>query len=345
MSRVSENSSHQAVGHSISKTKSRLEDLQVKGSNLKSVQKPSDDPVGSTEVLLLRSRLSDSDQFLKSAHLAKTSLEYTENALADINDLLLRAKEIAVAQSSSIYTQEARINIAEEVKQIRSQMLSIANKRLGNRYIFAGHKSLNPAFDKEAKYQGDGGKVQVEVGKDFFVPINMSGKDVFFINTASEKKYTPLREQPLNDFPKPDPHSERELASQHQDGEELLEGQEASVTKTNSELSVFEVLEGMYNALVTDNPKIIQTLLTNIDDFQEHITRMRTKLGSQSNSIQYSEFNTEKEKVLNEGQRSQIEDSDVAELFSGIQKQQAVMDATYKASYGLLNRNLLQFIK
>jgi len=344
MSRVSENSSHQTVGHSLSKTKSKLEDLQLKGSNLKNVQKPSDDPVGSTEVLTLRSRLADSDQYLKSSHVAKTSLEHTENALSDIFDLLMRTKEIAVAQSSSLFTQESRMNIAEEIKQIRSQMLSIANKRLGNRYIFAGHKSLEPAFNKEGKYQGDEGKVQIEVGKDFFVPINLSGKEVFYVKTAQDKKFVPLKDQPLNNFPKPNPDNDRSLAADINElssSEENGENQEV----VKNDYSVFEVLEGLYNALVTDNPKIIQTLLTDIDDFQEHVTRMRTKIGSQTNSIQYSEFNTEKEKVINEGQRSQIEDSDVTELFSSIQKHQAVMDATYKASYGLLNRNLLQFIK
>ncbi|MDH4467736.1 MAG: flagellar hook-associated protein FlgL [Bacteriovoracaceae bacterium] len=337
MSRVSENSSHQSVGHSLSKAKSKLEDLQVKGSNLKNVQKPSDDPIGSTDVLLLRSRLADSDQYMKNAHMAKTSLEYTENAVSDIFDLLLRAKEIAVAQSSSIFTQESRINIAEEVKQIRSQLMSIANKRLGNRYIFSGHKSLDPAFNKEGKYQGDDGKTQIEVGKDFFVPTNLTGKEVFFVKTNSEKKFTPLKDQPLNNLPTLESEQSRELASMEENADE-------SIPKSN-DVSVFEVLENMYNALVTDNPKIIQTLLSDLDSFQEHVVRMRTKIGSLSNSIQYSEFNTDKDKVLNESQRSQIEDSDVAELFGSIQKQQSIMDATYKSSYGLLNRNLLQFIK
>jgi flagellar hook-associated protein 3 FlgL len=345
MSRVSENSSFQTVGHSLEKAKSKLEDLQLKGSNLKNIQKPSDDPVGSTDVLLLRSRLSDGDQYLKNAHLAKTSLEYTENAVSDVFDLLLRAKEIAVAQSSSILNQESRINIAEEIKQIRSQILSIGNKRLGNRYIFAGHKSLAPAFDKDGKFQGDDGKMQIEVGKDFFLPSTLPGKDVFFVKTEKEKNYTPLKDQPLNTFPEIGPKEEEKWENVNRDLASTAEIINDSEKPKPNEVSIFEVLENMYNALVTDNPKIVQTILTDLDSFQEQVTRVRTKIGSLSNSIQYSEFNTEKEKVLIDSQRSQIEDSDVGDLFSNLQKQQAIMDATYKSSYGLLNRNLLQFIK
>ena len=51
---------------------------------------------------------------------------------------------------------------------------------MGNRYIFSGHKSLNPAFDKSGNYLGDDGKVTLEVAKDFFTPVNINGLEVFY---------------------------------------------------------------------------------------------------------------------------------------------------------------------
>ena len=50
MSRVSENSSIHSINYAVGKTKGRLEDLQMKGSTLKRMNKPSDDPVGNAEV-------------------------------------------------------------------------------------------------------------------------------------------------------------------------------------------------------------------------------------------------------------------------------------------------------
>ncbi len=40
MTRVSEQSSFHAINHAVNKTKSKLEDLQIKGSNLKENSKP-----------------------------------------------------------------------------------------------------------------------------------------------------------------------------------------------------------------------------------------------------------------------------------------------------------------
>ena len=66
MTRVSENSSYNAINYSIGKTKSKLEDLQMKGSSLKRIRKPSDDPVGNVELMSIRSRNVDGEQYLRN---------------------------------------------------------------------------------------------------------------------------------------------------------------------------------------------------------------------------------------------------------------------------------------
>mgnify|MGYP000506914891 CR=1 FL=1 len=50
MTRVSEASSFHAINHAVGKTKSRLEDIELKCSNLKRIQKQSDDQIGNTEL-------------------------------------------------------------------------------------------------------------------------------------------------------------------------------------------------------------------------------------------------------------------------------------------------------
>jgi flagellar hook-associated protein 3 FlgL len=178
MSRVSENSSTNAINFSVSKTKSKLEDLQIKGANLKRLQKPSDDPIGNSELLSIRSMKADSQQYTKNANFTKAQLEFTENAISDLTDIVMKAKEIAVAQSSSIYNEDIRKNVAEEINQMRQQALGVANRRLGNRYLFSGHKTLTPAFNERGVYQGDNGKSFIEVGKDFFVEANINGLEL-----------------------------------------------------------------------------------------------------------------------------------------------------------------------
>lgn len=96
-----------------------------------------------------------------------------------------KAKEIAIAQSSDFYDANIRENVSNEIKQLRNQALAIANKRVGNKYLFGGFKTLSKPFTDAGEYKGDLGKVTVEVSKDFFVPINLNGYEVFYSNDDS----------------------------------------------------------------------------------------------------------------------------------------------------------------
>ena len=166
MSRVSENSSVHSINYAVGKTKGKVEDLQMKGSTLKRVSKPSDDPIGNVELLTIRSQNIDATQYLRNLNFAQTQLSYTENVMEEMTDLLSKAKELAIGQASSIYSPEIRHGVSKEIHQIRQQMLSLANKRMGNRYIFAGQKVLTRPFDQHGAYKGDTNKINIEINKD-----------------------------------------------------------------------------------------------------------------------------------------------------------------------------------
>ena len=234
MTRVSENSSFHSINYAVGKSKTRLENLQLQGSNLKRIQKPSDDPVGNTELLSIRSQDVDSEQYLRNSNYAKTQLTFTENAIEEMTDLVVKAKELAIGQASSLYSPDVRLSVAREVGQLKNQSLGIANRRFGNRYIFAGHKTLTRPFDSNGKYYGDGQTTSIEVNKDFFVPINFSGKYVFF-----EKENTAMQDEinfNLNNLDTPG----RNLAS--------TKVNESFPTMGNARSSIFNDLETLENA-------------------------------------------------------------------------------------------------
>ncbi|HLW56941.1 MAG TPA: flagellar hook-associated protein FlgL [Bacteriovoracaceae bacterium] len=324
MSRVSENSSIHAINYAVGKTKSKVEDLQMKGSTLKRVSKPSDDPVGNVELLAIRSQNIDAGQYLRNTNFANTQLAYTETVLEELTDILTKAKELAVGQASSIYGPEIREGVAKEIHQLRNQALSLANKRMGNRYIFSGQKILTRPFDQHGNYHGDRNKIQVEINKDVFIPINITGEELFF---SKEKKQ--LSKQDLEMAPLPS--LDRGLASISEEPE------------TTS--SIFSELYALENALLTDNPEVIQGLLEKLDSSIDRVVAFRTRIGALSNTATNAESNIEKTKLLNEAHKSKIEDADVAELFSALQKEQNVLKATYQASSNLMNTNLMDFLR
>lgn len=322
MSRVSDKSSSTAVEHAMNKTKSKMEDLQLKGSSLKRMTKPSDDPVGNLRLLEMRSDKVNLDQYARNSNLAVTMLEFTENSVQELADLLMKSKEMAIAQSSDIYNAELRKSVAKEVAQMYQQAISIGNRRMGNRYIFGGYKSDIPPFSQDGKYLGDTNSSFLEVMKDFFVPTNAPGSEVFFLppEQGKEKITAYSLESALKGSPD---QSKEEISS---DG--LL-----------SQLRLF------YEALMTNNTDSIQGLLNRFDSSLDRLTIVRTQIGSYINTIRNSENILDNQNLLNAKQKSQIEDADLAEIYSDISKQQNVMKAVYKTSAQLLDEGLLKFIR
>lgn len=330
MSRVSENSSVHSINYAVGKTKSKVEDLQIKGSTLKRVAKPSDDPIGNVELLAIRSQNIDATQYMRNLNFAQTQVSYTENVLEEMTDLLNKAKELAIGQASSIYSPEIRQGVAKEIHQIRQQLLSISNKRMGNRYIFAGQQVLTRPFDQDGKYRGDANKINIEINKDVYVPININGKELFYSSSKKDLQKTDLD---LN-VPQVDVTPEISVMRKPAGNE----AQEVPV-------SIFDELRALENAMVTDNPQLIQGLLERIDTSSERIVGYRTQLGALSNTISNAEANIEKTKLVNEAHKSKIEDADVAELFSDLQKEQNILKATYNSSSKLMNSTLMDFLR
>jgi flagellar hook-associated protein 3 FlgL len=108
--------------------------------------------------------------------------------------------------------------------------------------------------------------------------------------------------------------------------------------------SIFDELRGLENALLTDNAPMVQGLLERLDTSIERVVTFRTEIGALTNTISNAEANIEKTKLHNESYKSKIEDADVTELMSDLQKEQAVLKATYKASSNLMNVSLMDFL-
>ncbi|MBL7664170.1 MAG: flagellar hook-associated protein FlgL [Bacteriovoracaceae bacterium] len=372
MTRVSEGSTSHAINFSLGKAKSHMEDLQIKGSNLKKVQKPSDDPIGNVELMAIRSKKVDNDQYTRNTNYAKMYLEYTEQAISDLTELVSKAKEIAIGQSSDIYNPQVRESVAKEINQLRTQALGIANRRVGNRYIFSGFKTLTRPFDEKGAYSGDNGRINLEVGKDFFVAVNMNGSEIFY-ETADRSLSTkkPLDGTPFEDLkkfkenPEMMPELEEtavnplervpasnlnnnekvELKKPGQTADGKINPESTTFDEAPARQSIFDHLQSLENALLANNPEVIHTLLERFDEHFDRLVTMRTRVGALYNSVNNSEGNIEKENLLNEEYKSRIQDADVAELFSDISKQNSVLQASYKASSNLLNRTLLDFIR
>ncbi len=353
MSRVSENSNTAALNYNLSKNKSRMEDLQLKGSTLKRVRKPSDDPMANIEAMTITSRNNDNSQYLKNASLAELHLNATEDSLVQITEILMKAKDLAIQQSSDFYDDKIRKNVANEVFQLRNHALSIANKRIGNKYIFGGFSTLTKPFDQSGAYRGDNGHITIEISKDFFVPINLTGEEVFFYeDTLSSRTPDPLDEFPvfqksrnklLRDEPIEDIQKNQEFIQSGRDLAAVDAQHQAQGYKQKS--NIFALLSMLTSALENNSPKVIQNLLVKMDDSISRLITMRTKIGSITRSVENSKNSVEMDTINNKARKSELVDADIADLFADITKNNDSLQAAYKIGNATINKTLLDFIK
>ena len=140
------------VTRNIFKNTEALYNLQNSISSAKRINKPSDDPLGIGKVLDYRKILESIDQYKTNISNAEAMLNITDSTLNSVDTLLIRAKELAVSQSTESSTEKTREITSKEIAEIYDQILTLANTRKNKSYIFAGYKTGTPPFEKDDAY-------------------------------------------------------------------------------------------------------------------------------------------------------------------------------------------------
>lgn len=142
-----------------------------------------DDPTGMAQAQRLDHALATLEQQGKDAGLLEHRLRSQEQALSDVGSHLTRARELAIQANSPVLSDADRKSIADELRSIRSEMLSIANREDGaGRRLFAGGRDgVIPFADNggSVSYAGDDGRNLIEVAPDLTVADTDAGSDVF----------------------------------------------------------------------------------------------------------------------------------------------------------------------
>lgn len=323
--RISDRSNHGVVQDNLQRSRSRLENLQTQVSTLKKVNRPSDDPVGSAKVLEVRTDKVNNEQFQTNGKLAEAFLNNTDHALEDLSEILMRAKEIAINQSSGASsTPETRIGVAEEVTQLYQRALATANRRIGDRFIFGGFKTHQAPFDKEGSYQGDQGEMMVEIGREVYIGANLPGSEVF--NTKPEQTKDQIK----------DPGEiSRTLASE----------EEGVAEPDSPNINYFEELKALRIGLLTGDLNTIRGTLERFDELQGKVIALRSKVGSRIQGIQGTISAHERHNITNAQLTSTIEDADMTQVVSDLAKEETVYKSTLASSKHLIQPTLLDFLR
>jgi len=100
------------------KVQNSYNELMEKMASQKTINRPSDDPLGMSRILTYRKSQASAKQYSENIDSSKAWITMTESKLTGANDLLVRAKEIALSQTTATASAETREIAAVEVQQL-----------------------------------------------------------------------------------------------------------------------------------------------------------------------------------------------------------------------------------
>ncbi len=174
--RVTENMTTNMVLASLQKQQDLVNTLQQQISSGQRINQPSDDPISAQQALDLKGVIAATDQFSRNIQTGTSWLSQMDSSMSDMNNVLVRAKELAVQMSNGTYDDGQRQSAALEVAQLRDQMIALGNTQIAGKYIFGGFMSDQPPFDTTTgAYNGTDDDINIQIGQGSFIAINYSG--------------------------------------------------------------------------------------------------------------------------------------------------------------------------
>ena len=172
----------------------RLNETQLQLSTGKKINRPSDDPSASTQLLKLSTLKSKTEQYNRNIESARNQLQLQESVLNSVTNVLQRVRELTIQANNATQNNESRAAIADEIYNRIDELLQYANtKDPDGEYIFSGFNARSQAFVESGgdyNYQGDQGERMLQISEDLQVAVRSSGVDVFASAKTGDGRFT-----------------------------------------------------------------------------------------------------------------------------------------------------------
>ncbi len=160
--RVSQRQMYSSLLYNMNGNLSAYMKTQEQMTTQKKVNRPSDDPYGSAQIMASYQELSSITQYKDNLSMSKGWLNAAESALGQVQTQMERVIAIMQQAASGTYDGNNRKTIADEMRQIMEQMVSYGNTKFNERYIFGGHKTDSSPYEMTmGAYSRDAGMANV----------------------------------------------------------------------------------------------------------------------------------------------------------------------------------------
>jgi flagellar hook-associated protein 3 FlgL len=175
----------------LSTSYANLGKYQEQLSTGKKINRPSDDPVVAMKGMAYRTNLTEVEQLKRNFSEAYNWIENSDAALDKATQALQRIRELVVQASNDTYETTQRQAISQEIKQLTEQLVTIANTKVGDKYIFNGTNTLQPPVqivNGSITTSNNAEEVKIELAKGIYIGVNVDPTKVFHYDASQKGK-------------------------------------------------------------------------------------------------------------------------------------------------------------
>jgi len=166
------------VMFNMAQTQANVAKLSEQISSGKRVVSAQDDAMAFIKIKDLRGILTTGQQYQNNIGRADDLISMSESAMSSMQNVLFRAKELALSMANDTVNGAQRADMAVAAQHLIDELVGLGNTQISGRYIFSGNQTGTPAFAADGTYQGDSGIRAVEVGEGIKANTNIPGDQV-----------------------------------------------------------------------------------------------------------------------------------------------------------------------
>ncbi|EQD25153.1 MAG: flagellar biosynthesis protein FlgL [Nitrospirae bacterium] len=285
----------------------KLYEAERQVSSGKRADTPGDAPEAMSEVLRINRSLAVTGQIIQNAREGASRISLMESILTQIDNVMIRAKGLAIRQANGTMDAEDRRIAAEEAARLLEQTVALANTRGGEQYLFGGTNISIPPF------------VLGDPQKDPFV-VSYQGNHK---SSTIQQGFTPSFRQ-------------AGLLKTTISGDEVL----GDSGKNPDAPLVFPALRRFVMGLRANDEAAIHNAIGELDLAVRSVSERAAVLGTYERSLRSTIARLEKYRTDLKVLRSETEDVDIPKAASRMALSQNLLEVSAKAS-----RNILQNVQ
>ncbi len=143
---ISDLSRYDTLVNGLMTQQAQLQQLALEQTTGTTLQKPSDDPVGTSQLLGISANLAGLTAYQKNVTLVQTNMNSEDSVETSLGQLLQTAHTIAQGAAAAAPGDPSRVTAINQLNQVLQQIVSLGNTQVGDNYIFGGYATGQPPF-------------------------------------------------------------------------------------------------------------------------------------------------------------------------------------------------------